>query len=337
MQDSYILAGDIGGTKTILALAEAGSEKIDFLHLTRYESGAYDSLEAIIEEFLNPLSLDRSKTVASFGIAGAVTNGRCKTTNLPWAVDEKTLESSHSLRKVRLVNDFTAITLGIPFLSNSDKLILNEGKREKRGPVAVLGAGTGLGEGAAFYSEADSEYKVISSEGGHSSFSPANDEEIELLKYMMAKFGHVSFERILSGEGLANIYNFLADTSALPLSDSMIDEMKNNNPAAVITKHAMARSDKCAERTLKIFLSIYGSEAGNVALKFLPFGGLFISGGIAAKIAGTFKEGAFMEAFLNKGRMTELLRQIPVEVVLNEEVGLIGAIVRGRDIVKKLC
>ncbi|MDH3973107.1 MAG: glucokinase [Deltaproteobacteria bacterium] len=336
MPTSNILAGDIGGTKTILALVEAGNDEIAFNHLARYESGAYSSLEEIIEEFLAFLSLDRSKTVASFGIAGAVKDGRCRTTNLPWTVDEKSVASALSLRKVGLVNDFTAIIWGIPFLNDSDKLILNEGKKEKNGPIAVLGAGTGLGEGAAFYSQAGGGYEVISSEGGHATFSPTSDEEIGLLKYLMGKLGHVSFERLLSGQGLVNIFNYLKETSAHGANDSIITEMKNNDPAAVIAKHAVEGNDLLAEKALHIFLSLYGSEAGNVALKFLPYGGLYIAGGIAAKIAVRFKERTFLEAFLNKGRMADLLRRIPVGVVLREEVGLMGAAVRGREMMKKL-
>ena len=338
MSKGYILAGDIGGTKTILALtepAESDCTEIEFFHLTRYDSKAYDSLEAIVEEFLSQASLDRSKTVASFGIAGAINNGICQTTNLPWTVDEKKAESTLSLSKVHLINDFTAATLGVPCLKDSDKIVLNEGEKNSKGPMAVIGAGTGLGEGFAFYSEAEGEYKVFPSEGGHATFSPTNDKEMDLLKYLMKKFGHVSFERLLSGQGLVNIYNFLLDNSQEPRDNPIIAEMKNNDPAAVITGHAIAGSDKLSERALNIFLSIYGSEAGNVALKFIPYGGLYIGGGIAPKVSGKFKEETFMKAFLNKGRMADLLRQIPVEVVLNEELGLIGAAARGREIIKK--
>lgn len=331
-----VLAGDIGGTKTILAMAEAADKDIVFLHLARFESRAYASLEAIVEEFLSRVSLNRAETVVSFGIAGAVRNGRCRTTNLPWTVDEKKIESELSLRKASLINDFTATILGIPFLKDQDKAVLNKGVREISGPIAVLGAGTGLGEGAAFYSPAEKGYQVIPSEGGHASFSPANDEEMELLRYLKKKLGHVSFERLLSGQGIVNIFNFLAHASKEGVSDSMKVEMKSGDPAAVITKYAMEGSDELSKRTLDLFLSIYGTEAGNVALKFLPYGGLYIGGGIAPKIASKFREDVFMKAFLNKGRMTGLLERIPVELILREEVGLLGAVVHGRKIMSLL-
>lgn len=336
MQDSYILAGDIGGTKTILALAEAEKGDIEFLHLKWYESRNHDSLEKIIEQFLREVIIDRSCTVASFGIAGAVKDGRCRTTNLPWAVDAEKVAFALGLKKVSLVNDFTAATLGIPCLNESDLYVLNEGKRVDKGPIAVIGAGTGLGEGAAFYSEADEAYAVISSEGGHCSFSPTSDEEMELLRFLMNKLGHVSFERLLSGQGLVNIYEFLVHRFSGESNASIAEEMKINDPAAVITRHAMDGSDKLAGKALDLFIAIYGSEAGNVALKFLPYGGLYIGGGIAPKIASRLGGSDFIKAFLDKGRMKDLLSHIPVSVVLKEEVGLLGALVKGRELIKKI-
>ena len=333
MGSGYIIGGDIGGTKTIIALAEADDGRVNFTHQRQFESGKHDSLEEIIGLFMGEVSINRGETAACFGIAGAIKDGRCKTTNLPWEVDEKSIKEKIGLKEVKLINDFKSIGYGIPYLGEEDLNVLNEGYKDDKGPIAIIGAGTGLGEGVAFYSSHSRSYQVLPSEGGHSTFSPAGEEELGLHKYLMEKFGHVSFERLLSGQGFVNIYNYLADTGFAAIDPDIAVRMEEeDDPAAVISSAGLVGKDALCIKALDMFVSIYGTEAGNLALKFLPSGGLYISGGIATKISKKLKDGIFMKSFLNKGRMSDFLKNIPLYIVLNPQVGLVGSVAKGSQL-----
>ena len=324
-----LLAGDIGGTKTTLALSRIEGGKINLLQKKRYTSNSYASAEDLIGQYIKEEGIDPGSTVISLGIAGTVTRGECHTTNLPWTVDESLLKEGFKFRQAKLLNDFKAIAYGIPLLQKEDIALINKGYLDREGPIAIIGAGTGLGEGMAFFSQSSKTYEVIPSEGGHSSFSPTNEEEIGLLKYLIAREGHVSFEKILSGQGLFNIYNYFAESGYAEKTEELTARLSEGEPAALISEFGLSGKDSLSRRSLEMFVRIYGVEAGNLALKFLPSGGLYLAGGIAPKIIKLLQNGLFMESFTGKGRLSGLLKNIPVYAILNEDVGLIGAAARG--------
>lgn len=324
-----LLAGDIGGTKTVLALSTIDKGKIHLLNKKRYLSKNYTSAEDIITQYIKENTIDPGSTAISLGIAGTVTRGECRTTNLPWTVDEALLKRLFKFRQAKLLNDFKAIAYGIPHLESEDIAIINKGHLDREGPIAIIGAGTGLGEGMAFFSQTSRTYEVIPSEGGHSSFSPTNEEELGLLKYLMGREGHVSFEKILSGRGLFNIYNYLAESGYAEKTAELTARLSEGDPAALISELGLSGKDALCRRSLEIFARIYGVEAGNLALKFLPSGGLYLAGGMTPKIIELLQSGIFMESFQKKGCLSDLLKNIPIYAILNEEVGLIGAAARG--------
>jgi len=324
-----LLAADIGGTKTVLALSTIDRGKIHLFQKKRYASKAYGSAEDIIGQYIKESGIDPGSTAVSMGIAGAVTRGECRTTNLPWTVDEALLKERFKFRHAKLLNDFKAVAYGIPHLRMEDVELINKGSPDREGPIAIIGAGTGLGEGLAFFSESGKAYEVIPSEGGHSSFSPTNEEEIGLLKYLIDREGHVSFEKVLSGQGLFNIYNYLAESGCAEKTEGVTRRLSEGDPAALISELGLSGSDALCRRSLEMFVRIYGVEAGNLALKFLPSGGLYIAGGIAPKIIKFLQKGIFMDGFTGKGPLSGLLKNIPVYVILNEDIGLIGAAARG--------
>jgi len=332
MENSAVIAGDIGGTKSILSLAGVVNGRVSLSHKRRFKSQEYSSLEEIVIEFIKGSGGADDIRAACLGIAGPVRGGKSDATNLPWTIDQGIIEKESGLAKVTLINDFKSIAYGIPYLEDNDYFVLNEGAIDPEGPIAIIGAGTGLGEGLAIYVPSKNGYEVIASEGGHSDFAPNNEEEIRLLRHLFTKFRHVSYERLLSGQGLLNIYNYLLDTKQNTPSDATAAAIKNGDPAAAISEAALNKRDEICVRSLDIFSSIYGAEAGNLALKFLPSGGLYLAGGMAPKILETLKEGRFMRSFLNKGRLSGFLESIPVRVILNEEVGLIGSAVRGVEL-----
>lgn len=334
MANKVIIAGDIGGTKTILSLATVVNGKVSLSYKKRFKSHDFNSPEDLINEFIKNGRGVADVTTACFGIAGPVKDGKCNATNLPWTIEQNKIEKKTCLKRVSLINDFKSIAYGIPYLNDNDYCSLNKGDANPEGAIAIIGAGTGLGEGLSIYVPAQKSYKVIASEGGHSDFAPNNEEEIKLLKYLFAKFGHVSYERVLSGQGLVNIFNYLVDTKEFVPSSDIVCLMNNGDPAAVLSKSALQKRDEICVKTLDIFSSIYGAEAGNLALKILPSGGIYIAGGMAPKILEILKEGQFMRSFLNKGRLSRFLENIPVRVILNEEVGLMGAAVKGVELLR---
>ncbi len=319
-----ILAGDIGGTKTVLALFEESGGAVILVRDRTFSSRDYGSLTEILSQFLKD-TRELALRAGCFGVAGAVIDGRSKTTNLPWELDEEALARAIRAPRVKLLNDLEAAAYGMLHLEPGELSLLNLGVRPKRrGNVAVIAAGTGLGEAMLYWDGAG--YHPIASEGGHADFAPRTDQEIELLRYLRAKFGgHVSYERVLSGPGIYNIYSFLRDSGHAPEPAWLKEKLRSGDPSVTITRLALAGDDPLCVTTLDLFTAIYGAEAGNLALKCLAVGGVYIGGGIAPKILDKLKDGTFIRAFTDKGRFSGLMNSMEVNVALNPRAPLIGA------------
>ena len=317
-----VLAGDIGGTKTNLALFSVRGEKLHSETVRTFQSKRYSGLIPVLQEFL--AGSDRAIDAASFGIAGPVVDGKVKTPNLPWMIDTAELRRALKLEAVTLLNDLEAAAYGIVTLENDEFCTLNEGTMRHSGNKALIAAGTGLGQ-AILYDDGH-HFHPLASEGGHGDFAPRNELEIELLRYLIGRFGHVSYERVVSGPGLFNIYRFLKDVRGIEEPKWLTDRLAAADDAsAVISKAALAGEAEICVKTLDLFVSIYGAEAGNLALRAKSVRGLYVGGGIAPKLLDKLKDGAFMRAFVDKGRYTDLLAATPVQVVLNEQAALRGA------------
>jgi glucokinase len=314
-----LLAGDIGGTKTALALYEqAGGTAVE-LASALYKSQAYPTFDGALREFLQ----DRRVDAVGLAVAGPVVEGRCRTTNLPWELDEQALAALIGAPVV-LSNDFSATVLGIPELSPADFEVLSAGEPDPAGPIAVLGAGTGLGEAVAVRL-ADGLH-VLASEGGHTDFAPRDEIEIELLRFLRARVGgRVSVERVLSGPGLIALFEFVRASDLAPTTAETEAQMRSGDAAEVIGRRGLAGEDPACARALELFVSLYGAEAGNLALKVLPSGGLFVAGGMSPKLIAALRRGEFMRSMLDKGRMRPVLERVPVAVVMNPRVALLGA------------
>lgn len=314
-----LLAGDVGGTKTILALVEDGR----IVRREVFPSAKFPSLEALIGVFLGGPA--RDVTRACFGVAGPVLDDSCRATNLPWVIEARDLERNLKLPRVALVNDFHALAIGITELPASDLATLNDAPSDPRGPWVVIGAGTGLGQ--AVVVKGPTGYEVISSEGGHTEFGPRNELEIELLRYLLRRHSRVSYERIVSGPGLLAVYEFLRDRDPKRESAAVREALASAPDAApaTISARGLDGSDPLCLEALDLFVSIYGAEAGNLALKVVARGGVFVAGGIAPKILPKLMDGTFRRAFVTKGRLSPLVERTPVKVVLNAEAGLLGA------------
>lgn len=314
-----LLAGDVGGTKTALALVKEAT----LIERKVYPSAAFASLEEMVGEFLGP----RGKVVsrACFGVAGPVIEDSCRTTNLRWVVDARSLERSLGIPRVTLVNDFHALAVGITVLPASDLAVLNDSPSDPKGPWVIIGAGTGLGQAVVIHTGRG--YEVIASEGGHSDFAPRNELEIDLLRFLMKRHGRVSYERILSGRGLVALYDFVRERSPENESRVVREEIaaSSGDIAPIISRHALAGDDPLCTLAMSMFVSIYGAEAGNLALKVVARGGVYVAGGIAPKILPKLLDGTFRSAFITKGRLSPLLEATSVKVVLNSDAGLLGA------------
>ena len=316
-----ILAGDIGGTSTRLGYYNISRGRPNLVAQETYSSRDVKGLEEIVTRFkaAHKLSIE----VACFGIAGPVRNERVETPNLPWIVDSHQLSLALSLPVVWLINDLEANAYGAAALKKKDFEILNPGTPDLTGNAAIISAGTGLGE-AGFYFDGK-RYRPFASEGGHVDFAPRNELEIEMLRHLIKKFGRVSYERVLSGPGLRNIYEFLRDTGRGTEPAWLAEDMQKRDPSAAITQAALEGKADLAAQALDLFVAIYGAEAGNLALKLKATRGVLIGGGIAPKILAKLKTATFMQAFMDKGRMKTLLEPIPVRVILNDKTALLGA------------
>lgn len=316
-----ILAGDVGGTTTRLAILRAAARELAVLAHRDFASRDHGSFAAIVRAFV--AGAGQRPERACFGIAGPVRAGRVQTPNLPWLVDGAELAGILKLAEVSLINDLQANAFGIPLLSPGDFTILNPGQPDPVGTMAVISAGTGLGETITIWD--GTVHRPLPSEGGHADFAPRTELEAELLRYLRAEFGRVSYERVLSGPGLINLYRFLRDRRRLPETAAVTAALAQGDAAAAISRAALDESCPLCIATLALFVSLYGAEAGNLALRGLATGGVYLGGGIAPKIIPLLQRPAFMQAFTAKGRLSELLETIPVRVIRNEQTALLGA------------
>jgi len=317
-----IVAGDIGGTKTIVALFERTAQSVREVRSGEFASREHASLEEILARFLD--AAGPAIELGCFGVAGPVLDGKCKTTNLPWVLDENSLARACGAPRVKLLNDLEAAAYGMLHLQADEFATLNAGARERRGNIAVISAGTGLGEALLFWDGA--RYYPAASEGGHVDFAPRNATEMAFLQFLERKYAaHVSYERVLSGAGLQDLYLFLRERSGAAEPEWLGQALRGGDAGTAITEAALAGRDPVCMQTVETFVSIYGAEAGNLALTFLALGGVIVAGGIAPRILPVLKGGGFMRSFTAKGRYRDLLAAIPVKVALNTRAPLLGA------------
>ncbi len=328
IQTAVVLAGDIGGTKTNLAVFSSESGLRTPLAQATFSSGDYSGLEMIVREFLSRFKIKID--LASFGVAGPVVNGQAKITNLPWVMDEKQLADALGLPRVHLMNDLLAFARAVPLLVPEDLLTLNKGRMVPHGAIAVVAPGTGFGE--AYLTWDGARYRAHPSEGGHANFAPANMLEARLLLHLLNRFEHVSTERVCSGIGLMNIYAFLKEYGQDGEPDWLVEQLSAAlDHVPVIVNAALDEDRQCliCRETLNTFVSILGAEAGNVALRMMASGGIYLGGGIPPRIIPVLQKPLFMEAFRRKGRMSGFMEDIPIHVIVNPKVALMGAACHG--------
>ena len=316
-----ILAGDIGGTHTRLGLFAVEDGRLKPAGKKIYPSKDYPALEPILRDFM----AGRAEPVsgACFGIAGPVVDNQVKTPNLPWLVDAGRVSGCLGLDAVFLINDLEATGYGALTLDAGDFVTLNSGIAAPGAAIGLIAAGTGLGETVLFASGAG--YRVLPSEAGHADFAARTPLEIELLTHLSARFGRVSYERVISGPGIFNIYNFLKDSGRFVAPPGLAERLAAGDPAAVISQAALSGAAEICVAALNLFVAAYGAEAGNLALRAKALGGIYVGGGIAPKILSKLTDGDFMRAFADKGRYREFLSRVPVRVILNDETALKGA------------
>lgn len=319
-----ILVGDIGGTKTVLAIYQAMDGHWECIRKRQFGSNEYSEFDDLLNEFVGEET--GKPSAACIGVAGPVINGDCVTTNLPWSLKAGEIGEFLDTSRVKLLNDLEAAAWGVPELDESEIAALNPlAEKNPVGHMAVIAAGTGLGE-AVLFRDGD-ELHAMATEGGHTDFAANSEQEDALLKFLRTKYpGHVSYERVVSGEGLVNIYQFLKSQGRFVESQAIEQQMMAEDPASVIGKAGVAGKDDLCVEALRLFCKIYGAEAGNLALNCLPYGGIYLAGGIGPKILPRLQKGDFMEGFLNKGRYRDMLEKIPVKVCLNPEVAILGAL-----------
>ena len=329
--EPVVLGADVGGTNTKIALARFGEARPLFIQ--RYPSRSFVSLERIIEEFLGAAAISPQAIAgACFAVAGPVEHGRGHLTNLPWQPDEAEIARKFGFPRVRVVNDFAAAGLGIARLPAGDLVTLQPGTMVENGERVVVGAGTGLG--VALLEWDNTAYEIHPSEAGHTDFAPVDALQDELLVHLRRQFARVSYERVLSGAGLERILAFFVERGDGEPSAALREALEKGQAASAITELALAKRDELAVRTLDLFVSAYGAFAGNMALVMLAHGGVYVAGGIAPKIAEKLCEGEFMRAFTAKGRFRTLLETLPVQVVMNDQVGLYGALAEAARIAR---
>ena len=315
-----ILAGDVGGTKVDLALYDFINGKLQYTRDKVYKAKDYPGLEVIVREFLGADQV----TAACFGVPGPVRNGRLRLTNLPWTLDSRELSSGLGIEHVFLINDLEANGYGIAELTADQIFTLSEGDSGQAGNRALIAAGTGLGQSLLIWN--GHIHVPYPSEGGHADYAPRNEDEIDLLRFLKEKYnGRVSFERVVAGMGLTSIYQFLRDVRGMEEPAWLAEKIaKASDPNSVITENALSAKSEICEKALDMFVSAYGAEAGNLALKVLSVGGLYVGGGIAPRIIEKLKDGTFLKAFTDKGRLSQLLINMPVRVILESRAALMG-------------
>jgi glucokinase len=326
-----LLAGDIGGTKTILALYEEGSEATAPLCEETYPSGRYDSLEKLVREFLQTRKTENPQVGrAVFGVAGPVVAGRATLPNLPWVIEEAKLREQFGFQRVAMINDLEAIGHAVPALTDSDLETIKQGDAEPQGNIAVLAPGTGLGE--TFLSWNGRRYAVYPSEAGHGDFAPVDELQIGLLEYLLERFDHVSYERVCSGTGIPNIYAYIRDAGLAEEPAWLAAELARvKDPNAAIINTAMQSQAECRICTLTVetFVAILAAEAGNMVLRHVATGGLYLGGGIPPRIIPFLQRPHFREWFVRKGRLAHLPEKTPVKVIMHPKAALVGAASRG--------
>ncbi|MDD2915989.1 MAG: glucokinase [Gallionella sp.] len=324
---NHFLSGDIGGTKTRLAVIVVSGTRVRIVHEASYPSRDYTAFETLLGEFIAGIE---SPAVAAFGIAGPVQGRVVQTTNLPWHIDADALQRQFGFARCTLLNDLEATACGLPALGTDDVMTLQTGAPDASGNAAVIAAGTGLGEAGLFWD--GQHYHPFASEGGHASFSPGDELEIAFLRHLRQQHRHVSWERVVSGMGLVSLHEFLCIHHNVAAPQWLAEQMGSGDAAAAISAAALSGRDEICVETLNRFVRLYGAEAGNLALKVMSRGGLYLGGGIAPKIVPLLQIGAFLDAFLNKGRMRPLLEAMPVRVILNDRAALFGPALRAAQL-----
>ena len=316
-----ILAGDIGGTNARLAFFDVVNGQFRLVSASVFPSREFSGLDQIVTKFVETANVRAD--AACFGVAGPVRNGKVETSNLPWVIDSARLANELKLKKAMLINDLEANAWGIPILQPEDVVALNQVKGNPVGNQAVISAGTGLGEAGMYWD--GTQHQVFACEGGHADFAPRNQIEIDLLRHLQTRFGHVSYERAVSGPGLVNLYQFLRDTGRGEEPHWLTDQVLHSDPAACISKAALEGKCALCEQAVDLFVSLYAAEAGNLALKLMATGGVYLGGGIAPKLLAKLAGPLFMQSFVAKGRMQTLMESMPVRVITNDKTALLGA------------
>ncbi len=327
----HILAGDIGGTHTRLRIVECAADDCRTLRDRRFASREYAGFDELLRAFLEDAAwpIDRVCLAVAGPVAPAARGQTVRLTNLPWRIETDALARAFGFPRVRLINDFEAVGHGIEALGDDDFVVLQAGEPVRHAPRAAIGAGTGLGQAILVWQ--DGRYAPIATEGGHVDFGPTDELQIELARHLLRRHGHASYELVLSGPGLLRLYEFLRAAGGVAESAALAAALNGGDPAAVLTQAARERSDRLATATVELFIRIYGAQAGNLALAAGARGGLYVAGGIAPRIADLLADGAFLAAFRHKGGMAALAAAIPVKLVMNPDVGLLGAVRAAQD------
>jgi len=322
-----ILAGDIGGTKTILQVVVHDGSQYRLLCEQRFGSSDYESFERLLDEFVGNHKKDcLNLDAACIGVAGPVEKHRSRVTNLPWQLDSEWLAQNFAIPSFTLINDFQAVGYGISRLQHQDLINLQKGAAIDGHPVrSVIGAGTGLGHAILVWRDDIKDYQVLASEGGHASFAPVDDLQRELFQFLSNDYDCVSQERVISGPGIENIFRFLSGKNSSKLGAELANRIQNEDVAPIIVEYGLQHKDLLAEQTLDVFVNAYGAAAGNLALMSMSMGGVYIAGGIAPRMSALLCQGEFIRAFNTKSKMRELLQNIPVNIINNPKVGLLGA------------
>jgi glucokinase len=317
-----VLAGDVGGTNARLAIVEVANGSARIVRHQLFASLDAPGLASIAQQFIAE-SGEKSLSRACFGVACRVIQGVCRPANLPWSINERELASAIGISDTTIINDFDAIGHGLPLLAPADVVTLQEGEPIAHGTIALIGAGTGLGE--AFLVWDGVRYRVHASEGGHVNFAARDKLEWGLYGAARAEFDHVSYERVVSGPGLVRIYRYLVSARGIMESELIRDELEHEDPAAVIMRHGIANTDAVCKQAVDLFTSLLGAQAGNLALTVLATGGVYLAGGIAPRIVQKLRKGPFLTSFRDKGRLSPFVMRVPVHVITNTNVGLLGA------------
>lgn len=322
-----LLAGDIGGTNTRLIYAELNTKGRQIISEKSYASSEYSDFNQVLTTFLHEHNITDTIDAACFAVAGPVMSGIVAVTNLPWVISENELEKTFKIAKVNLINDFIAVVYGIAELKDADTVTLQQGEVKSssvKPDAIVIGAGTGLGVAHRIW--LNDHYHALSTEAGHAGFAPENTQQCQLLKWLQKTQSHVSLENILSGKGLVTIYNFLRDQEGITESVAVAETMQKNDSSQVVTEYALSENDELCQKTLEFFIDIYGAAAGNAVLQFYPVDEVYIAGGIAPKIKDKLVGQHFIDAFNNKGLMSDNMQKISIKLILQDNIGLYGAL-----------